>query len=182
MSTNAEWIKNSEGKRIYPVSDLHNTRYLPYMHPDNGILPVYGVWQACCFSCFPTDLPAICSLDLQRKFRFIISFLDLLHISMALVLDSNNDRSTICCFQAPDCDLSLGAWQGKDSNGNNCANVQYCGRVRYDIYQDVLSHFPCYILLEKRIDRRGNVHRYIKEIAKSDGKKLNTIYRKEDKK
>ena len=51
-----------------------------------------------------------------------------------------------------------------------------------DIYQDVLSHFPCYILLEKRIDRRGNVHRYIKEIAKSDGKKLNTIYRKEDKK
>lgn len=76
---------------------------------------------------------------------------------MALVLDSNNDGSTYCCFQAPDCALSLSAWQAKDSNGNNCVNVQYCGDVRYDIYQDVLEHFMSYIPNQKNAKEGGDI-------------------------
>lgn len=76
---------------------------------------------------------------------------------MALVLDSNNDGSTYCCFQSTVYELSLSAWQGKDSNGNKCVNVQYCGSECYDIYQDVLVHFMPYIPNQKNAKEGGDI-------------------------
>ena len=54
---------------------------------------------------------------------------------------------------------------------------------RYDdIYHDVMKHMKGYVFLKKRINNRGNVIRYISEIALSDGKELKIIYQKEEEK
>lgn len=50
-----------------------------------------------------------------------------------------------------------------------------------DILGDVYEHFPNYIYLEKYLDEKGNIHRYLSTIAKYNfsNKSLEIIYQKE---
>ncbi len=47
-----------------------------------------------------------------------------------------------------------------------------------DIYHDVMEHMKAYIFLKREVNHRGNIVRYISEIAISDSKKLNIVYKR----